>query len=261
MSDKPEVNSKKQIHLGIVLDDRDDIIEHIKAKHFWIDPLYKHGHANVVYDFRSDSCIHVIEYKAFEAQALEHEKKLEARDQRYLNNIGEIKEIFITEKKKLESKIESLEQMRSLDQNAIEAKDHKIVLLEQANAKLEGEINRLNQKYDFQLLVKSNEELKQENTELKAELMAVIKDNINLEHGLKFEASIRESIQERLKNQIDNFRELEAKAKLLEAALEKCKSFLRTRCLESYDDMTVDGIMFSYEKELAAILTTKPSEG
>jgi hypothetical protein len=58
--------------------------------------------------------------------------------------------------------IESLEQMRSLDQNAIEAKDHKIVLLEQANAKLEGEINRLNQKYDFQLLVKSNEELKRQ---------------------------------------------------------------------------------------------------
>ena len=32
----------------------------------------------------------------------------------------------------------NLEQMRSLDQNAIEAKDHKIVLLEQANAKLEA---------------------------------------------------------------------------------------------------------------------------
>jgi hypothetical protein len=34
--------------------------------------------------------------------------------------------------------IANLKQMRSLDQNAIEAKDHKIVMLEQANAKLEA---------------------------------------------------------------------------------------------------------------------------
>jgi hypothetical protein len=56
----------------------------------------------------------------------------------------------------LEQENKKLEQMRSLDQNAIEAKDHKIVLLEQANAKLQAEIDSLK----LQQLVKPQTEEK-----------------------------------------------------------------------------------------------------
>jgi hypothetical protein len=131
MSDKPEVNSKKQIDLGIVLDDRDDITEHIKAKNFWIDPLYKAGHANVVYDFRSDSCIHVIEYRAFEAQALEIER------------FREISIHLDFDNRQQRAKIESLEQRLTTQLQAHEDVLGQLELAEESNAKLQAEIDSL----------------------------------------------------------------------------------------------------------------------
>jgi chromosome segregation ATPase len=103
---------------------------------------------------------------------------------------------IVTEYRKLQAKIESLKQMRSLDQNAIEAKDHKIVLLEQenrelkdfkkatesiykryeqANAKLEGEKDQL-----FEIWQKNDWNLNQENAKLKAEI-----DSLKLQQLVK----------------------------------------------------------------------------
>jgi hypothetical protein len=168
MSDKPEVNSKKQIDLGIVLDDREDVN------------------------------VHVIDFSAFEAQALElAEVKAELSNRSAAS--------YFMRNVELSVKIESLEQelettkkchIEALDlakrksnelsksnisrvELAVKlnlAKDENLSLkseitqLEQANAKLEREINRLNQKYDFQLLVKSNEELKRQVEEARKDL-------------------------------------------------------------------------------------------
>ncbi len=65
----------------------------------------------------------------------------------------------------------------------------------------------------------TNDLLLNEIERLKAENKAIKKDNFNLEHGLKHEASIRESIQDRLKSQVENNQSLQEKLKIAKEAL------------------------------------------
>jgi hypothetical protein len=128
MSDKPEVNSEAR-EFWIYQDMRDHVTEHFSDTLKW--------HQSFIDDQLDNSpeIIHVIEYSAFEAQAV----LLDECKNRHqiISSTNKLNRMNINE---LRRRIESLEQMRSLDQNAIEAKDHKIVLLEKENAELKRQL-------------------------------------------------------------------------------------------------------------------------